>query len=285
MGFLPPEDPRVAGTVAAVERELLANGFVVRYRTDEVDDGIGCGEGAFLACSFWLADAYVMLGRIDDATALFERLLAVRNDLGLLAEQYAAAQGRLVGNFPQGFSHVGLINTAYNLIDAHGPARQRSERVAPAAEYTRRCFRLRRVLREAIRNRGSWGPPAVHPERAREEVYRGPDFRGRTARRRVDRKYPVEFNRVVLELQWNKKTLPDLANNQKFRLIDYPLAGDCRGHERIAVVGAQRAFDGNARLALRPEGPPISADRLRQGITEVVMTGEIGDGLRLAPPF
>jgi GH15 family glucan-1,4-alpha-glucosidase len=75
-----------------------------------------------------------MLNRVDDATALFERLLAVRNDLGLLAEQYDGAQRRLVGNFPQGFSHIGLINTAYNLIDAHGPARQRSERVAPAAE-------------------------------------------------------------------------------------------------------------------------------------------------------
>jgi GH15 family glucan-1,4-alpha-glucosidase len=134
VGFLPPDDARVAGTVAAVERELLRDGFVLRYRTDEIDDGIGCEEGAFLACSFWLADAYVMLNRVDDATVLFERLLAVRNDLGLLAEQYDGAQRRLVGNFPQGFSHIGLINTAYNLIDAHGPARQRSERVAPAAE-------------------------------------------------------------------------------------------------------------------------------------------------------
>lgn len=134
VGFLPPDDARVAGTVAAVERELLRDGFVLRYRTDEIDDGIGSEEGAFLACSFWLADAYVMLNRVDDATALFERLLAVRNDLGLLAEQYDGAQRRLVGNFPQGFSHIGLINTAYNLIDAHGPARQRSERVAPAAE-------------------------------------------------------------------------------------------------------------------------------------------------------
>ena len=134
VGFLPPSDSRVAGPVAAVERELLRDGFVTRYRTHEVDDGIGCEEGAFLACSFWLADAYVMLERIDDATALFDRLLSVRNDLGLLAEQYDPTAGRLVGNFPQGFSHIGLINTAYNLIEAHGPARQRSERVAPAAE-------------------------------------------------------------------------------------------------------------------------------------------------------
>jgi len=132
VGFLPVNDPRVGGTVAAVERELLRDGLALRYPTEDVDDGVGGGEGAFLACSFWLADAYVMLGRIEDATRLFERLLSLRNDLGLLAEEYDHVRGRLVGNFPQGFSHIGLVNTAYNLIGAHGPARQRSERVAPA---------------------------------------------------------------------------------------------------------------------------------------------------------
>jgi GH15 family glucan-1,4-alpha-glucosidase len=131
VGFLSPDDSRVAGTVAAIERELLRDGFVLRYATENVDDGVGGDEGAFLACSFWLADAYVMLGRIDDATRLFERLLSIRNDLGLLAEEYDPVRRRLLGNFPQGLSHIGLIDTAYNLIDAHGPARQRSERVAP----------------------------------------------------------------------------------------------------------------------------------------------------------
>jgi GH15 family glucan-1,4-alpha-glucosidase len=131
VGFLEPDDPRVAGTIAAIERELLHEGFVLRYATQEVDDGVGGREGAFLACSFWLADAYVMLGRMDDANALFERLLGLCNDLGLLAEEYDPAAKRLVGNFPQGFSHIGLVNTAYNLADAHGPAVQRSERVAP----------------------------------------------------------------------------------------------------------------------------------------------------------
>jgi GH15 family glucan-1,4-alpha-glucosidase len=131
VGFLPEDDPRVAGTVAAIERGLERDGFLFRYSTAEVDDGVGGEEGAFLACSFWLADAYVMLGRIDDATRLFERLLALSNDLGLLAEEYDVVRRRLVGNFPQGFSHVGLINTAYNLVDAYGPARQRSQRVAP----------------------------------------------------------------------------------------------------------------------------------------------------------
>lgn len=132
VGFLPLDDPRVAGTVAAVERELLRDGLVLRYATEDVDDGVGGEEGAFLACSFWLADAHVLLGRAQDATRLFERLLSLRNDLGLLAEEYDYVRGRQVGNFPQGFSHIGLVNTAYNLIQAHGPARQRSERVAPA---------------------------------------------------------------------------------------------------------------------------------------------------------
>ncbi|WP_416193073.1 glycoside hydrolase family 15 protein [Nitrobacter sp. TKz-YC01] len=131
VGFLPADDPRVIGTIRAIEQDLICNGFVLRYSTDQVDDGIGGEEGAFLACSFWLADAYVMLGRIDDASKLFESLLAIRNDLGLLAEEYDPIRKRLVGNFPQGFSHIGLINTAFNLIDASGPAQQRSKRVAP----------------------------------------------------------------------------------------------------------------------------------------------------------
>lgn len=134
VGFLPADDPRVAGTVAAIERDLVRDGYVLRYSTDEVDDGVGGHEGAFLVCSFWLADAYAMLGRLGDATTLFERILAVRNDLGLLAEEYDPVRARLVGNFPQGFSHIGLINTAFNLIDARGPAQQRSHQTAPTGE-------------------------------------------------------------------------------------------------------------------------------------------------------
>ena len=131
VGFLPADDPRVVGTITAIERELLHDGFVLRYSTKEVDDGVGGREGAFLACSFWLADAYVMLGRMDEANALFERLLTLRNDLGLLAEEYDPVDQRLLGNFPQGFSHIGLVNTACNLADVHGPAMQRSKSVAP----------------------------------------------------------------------------------------------------------------------------------------------------------
>jgi GH15 family glucan-1,4-alpha-glucosidase len=127
-GFLPLDDPRVAGTVEAVERELLVDGFVARYATDEVEDGVGGKEGAFLACSFWLADAYAQLGRVDAAAELFDRLLAIRNDLGLLAEEYDPVARRLLGNFPQAFSHVGLVNTAFNLVAAYGPAQQRAER-------------------------------------------------------------------------------------------------------------------------------------------------------------
>lgn len=130
-GFPPAHDPRVAGTIAAVEKELLVDGFVLRYATDRVDDGVGGREGAFPACSFWLCDAYVLQGRTEEATALFERLLSLRNDLGLLAEEYDPMHGRQVGNFPQGFSHISLVNTAFNLANVRGPARQRSEARAP----------------------------------------------------------------------------------------------------------------------------------------------------------
>jgi GH15 family glucan-1,4-alpha-glucosidase len=126
VGFLPPEDPRLTGTIAAIERRLLRNGFVLRYDSGTADDGLPPGEGAFLACSFWLADAYVMLGRRDDARRLFERLMSLRNDLGLLSEQYDPHAQRLVGNFPQAFSHISLVNTAYNITRAQKPCEQRS---------------------------------------------------------------------------------------------------------------------------------------------------------------
>jgi GH15 family glucan-1,4-alpha-glucosidase len=127
VGFLAPDDPRIAKTVAAVERELVADGFVLRYRTESGADGLPPGEGAFLACSFWLADNYVLLGRHDDARRLFERLIALRNDVGLLSEGYDPRTKRLVGNFPQAFSHIALVNTACNLSRAAGPAKQRSD--------------------------------------------------------------------------------------------------------------------------------------------------------------
>jgi GH15 family glucan-1,4-alpha-glucosidase len=128
VGFLPPEDARVQATVAAVERELMVDGLVLRYRTDDNVDGLPPGEGAFLACSFWLADCYEMCGRHDDAERLFEHLLSLRNDVGLLAEEYDPRTRRQLGNFPQGFSHVALVNTANNLISRRGPAEQRAER-------------------------------------------------------------------------------------------------------------------------------------------------------------
>jgi GH15 family glucan-1,4-alpha-glucosidase len=126
VGFLPPTDPRICGTVEAVERRLFVDGFLLRYDTRTVDDGLPGREGAFLACSFWLADAYVLMNRLDDARHLFERLLSLRNDVGLLAEEYDTRAQRLVGNFPQAFSHVALVNTAHNLTRANKPAAQRS---------------------------------------------------------------------------------------------------------------------------------------------------------------
>jgi GH15 family glucan-1,4-alpha-glucosidase len=126
VGFLPPSDPRVKSTVAAIERDLTENGLVLRYRPESTDDGLPGGDGAFLACSFWLVDNLVLLGRRDEARALFDRLLSLRNDLGLLAEEYDAGRGRMLGNFPQAFSHIALINSAHNLWDREKPAERRS---------------------------------------------------------------------------------------------------------------------------------------------------------------
>lgn len=126
VGFLDGADPRFAGTVAAVERELLIDGFVMRYDTGREPDGLQPGEGAFLACSFWLADAYITLGRRAEAQALFERLLGLANDVGLLAEEFDPSRRCQVGNFPQAFSHVALINTAFNLAHAKHPSEQRA---------------------------------------------------------------------------------------------------------------------------------------------------------------
>ncbi len=127
VGFLPPTDPRVRSTVEAIERGLTEDGFVKRYETEPSLDGLPGTEGTFLACSFWLADNYALLGRRDDAVRLFERLLAIRNDVGLLSEEYDPKSGRLVGNFPQAFSHIGLVNTARNLAGHGGPAEHRQE--------------------------------------------------------------------------------------------------------------------------------------------------------------
>ena len=128
IGFLPAEDPRIRGTVEAIERSLVTDGLVRRYNTDSADDGLPAGEGVFLACSFWLVDAYLMLGRREDAVRLFERVLSLRNDVGLLSEEYDPYANRLIGNFPQAFSHLALVNSATNLADTITPVEQRSGR-------------------------------------------------------------------------------------------------------------------------------------------------------------
>ena len=132
MGFLPPHDPRVRGTLAAIEKELVVDGFVLRYRTKTGVDGLPPGEGVFLPCSFWLADNYTLQNRDAEASALFERLLSLRNDVGLLAEEYDPHARRQVGNFPQAFSHLALIGTALNLHDI-GPAQQRGRGAEPGS--------------------------------------------------------------------------------------------------------------------------------------------------------
>ncbi len=126
VGFLPASDPRIRGTIEAIEKHLTVDGFVLRYRTENVNDGLPSGEGAFLACSFWMVGALNMLGRTEDATSLFERLLDLRNDVGLLAEEYDPRTKRQLGNFPQALSHIALVNAAFELTRVSGPGRQRA---------------------------------------------------------------------------------------------------------------------------------------------------------------
>jgi len=129
-GFLPATDPRVVSTVEAIRKELTVDGLVMRYRSHESVDGLPRGEGVFLACSFWLADNLCLQGRWDEARELFQRLVGLANDVGLLAEEYDPVAKRLLGNFPQAFSHVGLVNTAMNLGNREKPAEQRAEKKA-----------------------------------------------------------------------------------------------------------------------------------------------------------
>lgn len=127
VGFLPATDPRVSGTIAAIERDLTADGFVLRYDTGRVQDALPPGEGAFLPCSFWLADCLLMLGRTADARRLFKRLAGLCNDVMLLSEEYDPKAQRFTGNFPQAFSHIALVNTAHNLVLAEKPPEERAD--------------------------------------------------------------------------------------------------------------------------------------------------------------
>jgi GH15 family glucan-1,4-alpha-glucosidase len=128
VGFLPANDPRMVATVAAISNELLTDGFVKRYQTQSNVDALPPGEGAFLACTFWLADNLCLQGRHDEAAAIFERLLKLRNDVGLLSEEFDPHARRFLGDFPQAFTHVALVNTAHNLAGKQRkrPAEQRS---------------------------------------------------------------------------------------------------------------------------------------------------------------
>jgi GH15 family glucan-1,4-alpha-glucosidase len=139
VGFLPADDARMVGTVAAIERELVRDGLVYRYSHDEEArnvDGLPPGEGAFLPCTFWLADNLALQGRLDEAEEIFEQLLALRNDLGLLAEEWDPSARRQLGNYPQAFTHVALVNTAFNLTrqEQRAPMEQRAPH-EPVADY------------------------------------------------------------------------------------------------------------------------------------------------------
>jgi GH15 family glucan-1,4-alpha-glucosidase len=135
VGFLPVSDPRIVATIAAIERGLLRDGLVMRYSTEEVKDALPPGEGAFLACSFWLVDVYILQERFEEAENLFRRLVGLCNEVGLLSEEYDPSSKRLIGNFPQAFSHMALVNSAYNLTRVRKPLLQRAqdEHAPPAA--------------------------------------------------------------------------------------------------------------------------------------------------------
>jgi GH15 family glucan-1,4-alpha-glucosidase len=131
VGFLPATDPRIVGTVEAIEKHLTQDGFVLRYNTHTSSDGLPAGEGAFLACSFWLVSNLAMIGRKEDAQRLFERLLTLSNDVGLLAEEYDVKKKRMVGNFPQAFSHIALIGAAYALEEQAHARRHKAKALRP----------------------------------------------------------------------------------------------------------------------------------------------------------
>lgn len=137
VGFLPPEDERVRGTIQAIERNLMPQGFVMRYDTATTDDGLPGGEGVFFACSFWMVSNLKLIGREDDARKLFERLLSLANDVGLLAEEYDIGRKRLVGNFPQALSHISLTNAAFDLFGNDGAPNPRARRGHPAHRDSR----------------------------------------------------------------------------------------------------------------------------------------------------
>ena len=136
IGFLPPDDPRIVKTIEEIERTLLYNGLVLRYDTDSGVDGLPQGEGAFLACSFWLVDNYILLGRLKEARRMFDRLVGLCNDVGLLAEEYDPRAKRMLGNFPQAFSHVALVNSALTLMDAENAHKPAEEEIIKAWEPT-----------------------------------------------------------------------------------------------------------------------------------------------------
>jgi GH15 family glucan-1,4-alpha-glucosidase len=146
VGFLPASDPRIRGTLRAIEDRLLINGeFVLRYETETTADGLPPGEGAFLACSFWLVDNYILQGRYAEARKLFDRLHARCNDVGLLAEEVDPLSGRMLGNFPQAYSHVGLINSALNLSRQTGPTRSAPNHEACQVIIGAKVFNASRV--------------------------------------------------------------------------------------------------------------------------------------------
>jgi GH15 family glucan-1,4-alpha-glucosidase len=142
VGFLAVDDPRVLGTIAAIERSLVIDGLVMRYATVTQVDALPAGEGTFLPCSFWLADSYALTGRREEAEALFERLVSLSNDVGLFAEEYDPRAKRMLGNFPQALTHMALVNTARLLSMPEHQARgacAKGERLGAAANPARRC--------------------------------------------------------------------------------------------------------------------------------------------------
>ncbi len=157
VGFLPPEDPRIAGTLKAIESELMHEGFVRRYTPDKSVDGLAGSEGVFLPCTFWLADNYVMAGRHEKATEVFESLLNVSNDLGLLSEEYDPITKRHLGNFPQAFSHVSLINTAHNLTTVKPAADRANSHPKSKLKHASDADKPKRARRASSRSKKASG--------------------------------------------------------------------------------------------------------------------------------
>ena len=274
VGFLPASDARVRGTLEAIGRELVVNGLVLRYRTADTDDGLPPGEGAFLACSFWYVDNLVLAGQRTEARQMFERLLTLRNDVGLLAEEYDPRSGQQLGNFPQAFSHVALIVSAYNVSASESEARRTTQRCQRRTLMMRiaHALLLGSLLVVGCERNDSTAP--VAPARGDGRAGRARDRAAQRVVRRAlrgaarlqsadeDAARPqgrLRPHRRLLGERPGCATRMAAADRPRPRARVRPRAADARGADVIRLVGL-RVATSRERAAVPPQGLRLPSD-------------------------